>query len=396
MISKYPNMKNLIQFGLILALMFSCKTEREPTNEFTVSGEIKGLESNLYFRHPDREYSREYPADSILVTDGKFIYTDSIKALSMIRAYSKFSPDNKLYKIAKGGGYYPVKSMYLMFFANPGATIEVSGEATDFMNAYPSGDEINNSLTAINKVAFPQFNNSGNLMVAASHEPDSIKQKELYNRADSISNTGIEERIKHLNENPGSMGALWYLDDMILRRQVDDEKAIDLFENVSNELAESPIYKNIKTRIEGIMATKEGMPVPQIKTTATPDGTEFDITSLQGKYVLIDFWGVWCGPCVAEMPMIKAFQEKHKDKLVVLGINSGDTQEKMEKFLQENDYTWQQLMNDRKNTSDNFVSRFNVQGFPTKFIIDPEGIIVKRFLGSGEGAFELLEELLSE
>ncbi|GAL82188.1 putative lipoprotein/thioderoxin [Algibacter lectus] len=64
------------------------------------------------------------------------------------------------------------------------------------------------------------------------------------------------------------------------------------------------------------------------------DGSEFNINSLRGKYVLIDFWGgVWCGPCVKEMPEVKAFQEKYKDKLVVLGINSGDTKEKVQNLL---------------------------------------------------------------
>lgn len=54
------------------------------------------------------------------------------------------------------------------------------------------------------------------------------------------------------------------------------------------------------------------------------------------------------------------------------------------------------LLSDTANTSDNFVNRFNVQGFPTKFIVDSRGTIVKRFVGGGEEAFELLEELLNE
>ncbi|MCB0451095.1 MAG: TlpA family protein disulfide reductase, partial [Confluentibacter sp.] len=120
------------------------------------------------------------------------------------------------------------------------------------------------------------------------------------------------------------------------------------------------------------------------------------IKSLRGKYVLIDFWGIWCGPCVKEMPEVKAFQDKYKDKLVVLGINSGDSKEKIQKFVDENGYAWQQLMSDKANTPDNFVNRFNVQGFPTKFIIDPRGNIVKRYVGSGEEAFKLLEELLNK
>jgi len=107
---------------------------------------------------------------------------------------------------------------------------------------------------------------------------------------------------------------------------------------------------------------------------------------------LIDFWGVWCGPCVAEMPTVKEYADKYADKLTILGINSGDSKEKMVNFLKEKGYDWQQVQSGKD--SDNLVLKFNVAGFPTKFIIDPEGKIIQRYLGSGEKAFEKLDELL--
>ena len=109
---------------------------------------------------------------------------------------------------------------------------------------------------------------------------------------------------------------------------------------------------------------------------------------------MIDFWGIWCGPCVAEMPKVKEFSEKHSDKLAVLGINSGDKKERILNFVTSKNYNWQQLLDVRGSETDNFVLQYNVNAFPTKFIIDPQGKIVKKFVGSGEEAFELLEELL--
>ncbi len=108
--------------------------------------------------------------------------------------------------------------------------------------------------------------------------------------------------------------------------------------------------------------------------------------------MLIDFWGVWCGPCVAEMPKVKEYADKYADKLTVLGINSGDTKEKMMQFLKPKGYNWQQLMSGKN--ADNLVLKFNVSGFPTKFIIDPEGKILQRYLGSSEKAFIELDKLL--
>jgi thiol-disulfide isomerase/thioredoxin len=113
---------------------------------------------------------------------------------------------------------------------------------------------------------------------------------------------------------------------------------------------------------------------------------------LNGKYVLIDFWGTWCGPCIAEMPKVKAYQEKYKNDLVVLGINSGDTKIKMEEYVIANNYNWTQLL--AGNGDDDLVLQFNVTGFPTKFIISPEGKILNRFVGDGEASFAILDELL--
>ncbi|APU11150.1 hypothetical protein A5M85_12930 [Cellulophaga lytica] len=390
-------LKNTIYLLCVLLLSFSNEIyAQQANNTFTLKGEIKGLKGNLYFRHPDKKYTRETLSDSIIVTDGKFNFSGTISNLSQIRVYPGFDgPDGKLFKKPKGGrGMFPVKCVYLTFYAFPGANITVSGEATDFMNAYPSGDKFNNSLAAANRLMYPMYNKMGNLAVKNTYETDSVTIKANNKQSELLFTASIKKLKNHIKNNPNSVAAAWYLNDLILRTQVTNEEAEELFASLSTDLAEYSDYQSVAERIKGIKATADGSPVPSIQTTATLSGKEFNINSLKGKYVLIDFWGIWCGPCVAEMPHVKEFQEKHKDNLVVLGINSGDTKEKIEAFTAKNGYNWQQLLSDKANTTDNFVNRFNVQGFPTKFIIDRRGKIVKRFVGGGEEAFEMLDELL--
>ncbi|WP_346882074.1 TlpA disulfide reductase family protein [uncultured Algibacter sp.] len=383
---------------LNLVLITSCKTEEKHPNLFTLEGEIKDLKSNLLFRHPDKEYTRDTPYDTIKVVNGKIKFSDTISKLSLISASpSLMGLGKSLFKIPKGGdGYFPVKSSSLIFYAMPGGHVTVAGEATDFMNAYPSGNSYNNNLAAINKIAFPSVNKMGNIAVQNTYETDSLKIKENNQKSEKISETNTNALITHIKNNPKSLGAVWYLKNMLIRKQIHPIKAGELFNTISKELSEHEDYKNIATRLEAIKATEIGAPVPSIKTTSTLDGNEFDINALRGKYVLIDFWGIWCGPCVKEMPTVKAFQEKHEDKLIVLGINVGDTKENIKKFINENGYTWQHLVNDDKNISDNFMNRFNVSGFPTKFIIDPRGNIVKKYIGGSDDAFIFLEALFDQ
>ena len=376
---------------LLLAInLSSCKPKKSTEKHtYTISGEIKGLTHDFLFRIPNKPPG--YPLKKIHVEGGKFTFTDTIKELTLLKLRTK---DTTLYKKTSQGQYFSKNSMGVMVFAYPGANIKITGEVTDYFNAYPSGDKFNNSLAEINKIISPNTNTYLNLIIESSYEKDSIRKATLDKKANNILALGENERLVYMNNTPNSLGVLWYLNDMLTHRKITDEKAITIFNNASENLAETNIYKELKVRINGIAKTKEGNIVPDIKTNSTVDGAAFDITTLRGKYVLIDFWGIWCGPCVAEMPKVKKYQEKYKDKLVVIGVDSGDGKEAIQKFITEKGFTWRHLISAKGNTSDNFVNRFNVKGFPTKFIIDPEGKIIKRYLGSGEEAFALLDKLL--
>ncbi|MDE3742777.1 TlpA disulfide reductase family protein [Maribacter polysaccharolyticus] len=392
------NIKNIIFIGLILLIGIAHSSAQNNDNSFTLTGEIKGLNGNLYYRHPDKKYDRATPSDSIVVNNGKFTLTTTVSELSMLRIFPSFrGADKKLSKIPKGGkGYLPVKCASIMVYASPGAHVTINGEAKDFFDAYPSGNAYNDGLAKVNKLMYPMYNEMGNLAVQTTYEEEEVKKEAINKESEAIFKKSIDALTDHIKNNPNDLASAWYLNDLMLRTQISNDQAKMLFSSLSTDLAEYSDYQNVSSRIQGIKTTADGFPVPSIKTNATLNGKEFDITSLRGKYVLIDFWGIWCRPCMAEMPIIKQFQEKHKDKLVVIGINSGDTKEKIQKFVQEHDYTWLQLMSDKKNTADNFVNRFNVQGFPTKFIVDMKGKIIKRIVGNGEEAFNLLEDLLSK
>ena len=204
----------------------------------------------------------------------------------------------------------------------------------------------------------------------------------------------LVEKKDFVESNPNSKAAAWYLSDMMVRSQVSQEEAIDLFKNLNNELANYPFYDAVAQRVEGIESTQVGKVMPNFTTKATVNGETFELESLRGKYVLIDFWGTWCAPCIAEMPEVKEYQEKYADQLVVVGVNNGDTIEEIKEFTEPKGYDWLQIK-DKDDTQD-LVLKLNVAGFPTKFVLSPEGEILYRFVGNTEAAFDALDELLGE
>lgn len=106
-----------------------------------------------------------------------------------------------------------------------------------------------------------------------------------------------------------------------------------------------------------------------------PDGKKVSTKSLRGKYVLLDFWASWCRPCIAEFPNFKTLYEKYKDKnFEILSVSVDKNSQVWLKTLQKHSLPWLQVIDDKQSQAANFA----VLGYPTKFLIDPEGRIIMR------------------
>ncbi len=120
----------------------------------------------------------------------------------------------------------------------------------------------------------------------------------------------------------------------------------------------------------------------------------FRLKENRGKYVVIDFWGTWCGACILDIPKMKKFYNTNKDKVNLIGIAVRDSNENWTKAIQKYQMNWIQILND-KNTDD-LIKKYGVEGFPTKIIINPEGKIEGVFLGSNDDFFVKINQLLNQ
>jgi thiol-disulfide isomerase/thioredoxin len=135
--------------------------------------------------------------------------------------------------------------------------------------------------------------------------------------------------------------------------------------------------RHIWTIATGPLPPGPGVAAPAFNGS-TVDGEPFELGSLQGKVVLLDFWATWCPPCVATMPHLQKLQDELGAKgLVVIGVNQEPGEElKVKRFLTKRNLSFRSVMD-----PGSIHVGYGVFSFPTSFVIDRQGIIRASFRG---------------
>jgi len=176
-----------------------------------------------------------------------------------------------------------------------------------------------------------------------------------------------------------------------LESHVPRDTTIKYYHLLSDEVKASTDGKMLGGIIKGWENTAIGSVAPGIEKN-TLKGDAIDIANLRGKYVVLDFWGTWCGYCMYEMPELKKYYEQYNDKLEIVGIACNDKETAWRAAVKKNEMNWIQVLNDNQNEDLTLI--YAVQSFPTKFIIDKEGKIMYKFKGAKKDFYKTLDSLL--
>lgn len=131
-----------------------------------------------------------------------------------------------------------------------------------------------------------------------------------------------------------------------------------------------------------LLSTQMQFPAIPIEGTEFTSKTKISSSDYKGKYLFVEFWGTWCGPCVGEIPHLKELYSKlDKSKIEFLGIASNDKPATLEKFLGKTPIPWPQLLSNLENP---IASSYKIERFPSSVLIDPTGIIIAKDLRANE------------
>lgn len=382
------NIKMFVVYLLCLWVCHAC-SKKVSDDSFILSGKIGGCGSKVVISYQDTSGNRVWlPAE---VQNESFVMELKLKEPQVVKV---LLGDGR-FKKKVGRGAIPCNSSYLMLVAMPGQCLQVKGTLkNDFVDIYPGGEQENDIFRKFTSVLHPLLNENVNLMLKNMMDTTLTmdeKQKNI-ERIKQYDKELQDIRIDFLDKHVSSIAGVWLLEDMLVRSQLSIGQAEYYLNQVDRKYAGSGYYKSVVERVQGAKATEVGQFAPMIRTMNTYDGKVFDLREWKGKYILLDFWGTWCGACIAGMPEMKKFAEKHADKLLLLGIAKESNRENWKKYLAKSEWNWKQIIVGEGD--EDYIARFNVQGFPTKILIGPDGNILKRSVGEDPAFYEELEQLI--
>ena len=147
-----------------------------------------------------------------------------------------------------------------------------------------------------------------------------------------------------------------------------------------------PLRKASPGAMHGAVSTLEaGQPVPGV-TLTTMTGESIDLTKLEGKTVVLDFWATWCAPCVVELPRLIDLHEKFKGRndFMIIGVSRDFDAADVRAFMKDHpEMTWPQVVGEDAGVAE-AADAFGVVALPTIFVIGPGGRVVAVGLGVEE------------
>lgn len=377
-------MKNTIWMAALVCLMAACKNDKTAkpgsdtelaSGELTLKGEIEGQENGLF---------------EILYMEGDSSKVDTVKLQSGKFNYQLQLTEPRQMALRSAGA----QGQELVFFADPG-TVTLKAHRDSIragkVNGGPSQkvySEAEQGIRAIMarggsfEVAYRKAQAENNMM-----EMQLIQQQFMLLQ-DSAEHFAVSFAKKNNNSVVSALLGLMYLGN-----EGKETELKQLYDTLTVAVRSSFFGKKMEEIVKSAVTLNMGSSAPNF-TLPDVNDKPVSLASYKGKYVLVDFWASWCGPCRQENPNVVLAYQTYKDKgFEVLGVSLDDNKAKWLKGISDDKLAWTQV-SDLKNWQSDVARLYGIKAIPANFLLDKEGKIIGKNL-RGQELQDRLKDLLN-
>lgn len=365
-------MKKWIFLSLVLVA-----TVAKSQKQYTLTGDVSKVKETVTKVYLSYYFNGVSTQDSAVVTDGKFVFKGSLTepVLGNLRASYKVDTSSKIKRMIS----YK-KDIAPIYLEN--AAIQLNS-VDSFANATIKGSKSHVAYLKLKAFTKPvtdkmeALSASYNEMYKNKDKEGMKKLDEEYDKVDAEMKTKQKEFVLANLNSPIVM----YAFGNFAGYSINADEVEPLFLKIPLALRSSVKGKEMAAKID--IAKKTGIGKPAIQFTQNDTaGIPVSLASFKGKYVLVDFWASWCGPCRQENPnLVAAFGKYNTKGFTVLGVSLDQPtgKERWLEAIHKDNLTWTHV-SDLKYWKNEVAVMYGVQAIPQNYLIDPQGIIIGKDL----------------
>jgi len=382
-------MKKILLFSAFLPLL---ALAQDKTDQFTLSGKVKRLALTPEWVFLQYRTNGEWKTDSAMVKDEEYKFSGNVSEPCAGRIRVKYAVGADGKKLAINYA----RDMATVFLMS--GKIKVTS-VDSFSNISVKGSPAHDEYVILNKQSKPFDDRMQPLYdqySAFAKAKDKEGQDKIEKEIDAIDNEKKEKVYgEYVKNNPNSPLAFYAL-QQYAGWEINPDKVEPLFAAMSEKNKAYPSAVNFKEDIEIAKKTGIGRLAMDFTQNDTLD-TPVSLASFRGRYVLVDFWASWCGPCRAENPNVVKVYNKYKGQnfhIIGVSLDRPGQKDKWMKAIHDDQLDWTHV-SDLKFWDNAVAKQYGIKAIPQNLLLDPTGKIVAKNL-RGEDLEQKLTELMAD
>jgi peroxiredoxin len=372
-----------MRYTFLLIILLISPFAMAQGDPFTIHGKLGNSKSKKIYLYVADIITGTRRTDSAAIHKGTFVFKGNIEA--PLKAILFSVPDNNRLDFFIEAGKMKIRSIDSLH----NAVVNAGKLNADFVILRKITDVIDLDLRNYNK----------SMQAAEVASPEKKQDLEFQRNWDRRRKSASEQLQKahydFAKNNPDNFASVYAIAN-VGGPKTDLNIIQPLFQSLSQPVRASALGKVYGNKISKLAQVSIGAMAPEFSQADTA-GQAVSLKDFRGKYVLIDFWASWCGPCREENPnLVKAFERYKAQNFTVLGVSLDNSTAKVAwlKAIAKDGLPWTQV-SDLKGWNNEVSKMYSVESVPKNFLIDPDGRIVAKDL-RGEALNQKLSELLVE